>query len=51
MGTCEVLQISGPVSLKYKTCKHELNFELGSDEAFVEFLLDTSVKVIDISKF
>ena len=50
MVTCEPLQLGSEVLVKYKSCKQELNFDKDSDEMFLDFLLDTSVKVIDISK-
>ena len=50
MVTCEPLLLGSEVLGKYKSCKQELNFDKDSDEMFLDFLLDTSVKVIDISK-
>jgi hypothetical protein len=49
MVMCEPLLLGSQVLDKYKACKQEFNFDNGSDEMFMDFLLDTSVKVIDIS--
>ena len=49
MVTCEPLLLGSHVLDKYRECKQEFNFDKGSDEMFLDFLLDTSVKVIDIS--
>ena len=49
MAACEPLVLGSHVLDKYRACKLEFNFDKGLDEVFLDFLLDTSVKVIDIS--
>ena len=51
MTSCETLQLGSLVSNKYKAYKQEFHFESGSDDLFVDFLLDVSVKVVDMGQF
>ena len=47
---CDTLQLGAEVLTKYQDCKRSLQFASEDDQIFLEFLLDLTVKVVDVMK-